>query len=277
MSTENFPTSLNKELFEKALENKFKHSVNIISLEISAGSKKGDNYTSDIYRVKISYESQGRQNDAFLIVKYIIDREEVRKVLLENLIIKKEKEMYEKVLPRINQVLGEKCSADCYYIVDDPPAFILEDLKAVGFDVADRQKGLDLEHCKVLLKKLGKFHAASIILNEKEPGIFKIFNEGIFRESANDDYVMEMFESAVERVTEIARKWNEFGDIVKKLENIRKNLKEKIYRCVKQPSDFPVLVHGDVWTNNFMFQYKNGVQSPNDVRFVSFIDFFFYR
>jgi thiamine kinase-like enzyme len=81
---------------------------------------------------------------------------------------------------------------------------------------------------------------------------------------------MEMFESAVERVTEIVRKWKDFLDIVKKLENTRKNLREKIYRCVNQPSDFPVLAHGDVWTNNFMFQYKNGVQSPNDVRFVSF-------
>jgi hypothetical protein len=268
MSVENIPTILNKELFEKALENKFKHSVKVIDFQISAGSKKGDNYTSDIYRVKISYESQGRRSDAFIIVKYMIDREEVRKVLLENFIVQKEKEMYEKVLPRINQVLGEKCSADCYYIVDDPPAFILEDLKAIGFDIADRQKGLDLVHCKVLLKKLGKFHAASIILNEKEPGIFKSFNEGMFRDS---DFIMEMFESAVERVTEIARKWNEFESIVKKLENIRKNLKEKIYRCVKQPSDFPVLTHGDVWTNNFMFQYKNGVQSPIDVRFVSFI------
>jgi hypothetical protein len=273
MSIENFPALLNKQLFKNVLENKFKHSVNITDFQITAGSKKGDNYTSDIYRVKINYECQGRRSDLYLIVKYIIDRDEVRKILLEHSIIKKEKEMYEKILPKINQFMGEKCSPDCYYITDDPPAFILEDLKAIEFDVADRQKGLDLEHCKILLQKLGKFHAASIVLNEKEPGVFENFDEGIFRETVNDNFVMEMLVSAVGKVTEIAKKFDKFEGIVKKLENIKANVEEKIRRCVSQPSDFPVLNHGDVWTNNFMFQYKNGVQSPNDIRFVSILNY----
>lgn len=53
----------------------------------------------------------------------------------------------------------------CYYAVDNPIATIVfEDMKASGYEVADRIEGLNEEHCKVLLTKLGRYHAGGMML-----------------------------------------------------------------------------------------------------------------
>lgn len=44
---------------------------------------------------------------------------------------------------------------------------IFEDLKSLGYTMADRHSGLDEKHCQLVLSKLGRFHAASMILAEK--------------------------------------------------------------------------------------------------------------
>lgn len=44
---------------------------------------------------------------------------------------------------------------------------VFEDLKSLGYLMADREIGLDEDHCKIVLEKLGRFHAASMILAEQ--------------------------------------------------------------------------------------------------------------
>lgn len=44
---------------------------------------------------------------------------------------------------------------------------VFDDLTQYGYKLASRQKGLDEEHCVVILRKLAKFHAASMVLLSK--------------------------------------------------------------------------------------------------------------
>lgn len=44
---------------------------------------------------------------------------------------------------------------------------VFDDLTQYGYKLANRQKGLNEEHCLIILKKLAKFHAASMVLLEK--------------------------------------------------------------------------------------------------------------
>lgn len=44
---------------------------------------------------------------------------------------------------------------------------VFDDLTQYGYRLASRQDGLDEVHCKVTLEKLGKFHAASMVMAQQ--------------------------------------------------------------------------------------------------------------
>lgn len=60
-----------------------------------------------------------------------------------------------------------KLSGRCYYSQqNNPPILVLEDLAPLGFRMADRQAGLDLDHCTLVIRNVAKFHASSLLLCE---------------------------------------------------------------------------------------------------------------
>lgn len=56
----------------------------------------------------------------------------------------------------------------CFYAVKEPIQIIVfEDLKELGYVMGDRTSGIDEEHCKLVMNKLGRLHAASLMLADK--------------------------------------------------------------------------------------------------------------
>lgn len=54
--------------------------------------------------------------------------------------------------------------------IDGTNDFIaMEDLCVDGFGSASRQDGIDYEHCRLIMKTLGKFHALSLAMGDQEP------------------------------------------------------------------------------------------------------------
>ena len=53
------------------------------------------------------------------------------------------------------------------YTRKDPPLLVIEDLAPLGFRMADREAGLDAEHCLLAVRGLARFHASSVALCEK--------------------------------------------------------------------------------------------------------------
>lgn len=83
----------------------------------------------------------------------------------------KEIQMMSDTLVKMNKTLAnfdeELLSAELYYFQPEPPAIlVLEDLKSSGFQLADRHRGLDLEHSELVMKNLARFHASSIVYIE---------------------------------------------------------------------------------------------------------------
>lgn len=72
-------------------------------------------------------------------------------------------------LKEMEKILDDdtKFCAKCLYGQDNPPAIIIEDLTELGFRLADRQTGLDLQHSLLAIKNLAKFHASSVAVVEK--------------------------------------------------------------------------------------------------------------
>lgn len=57
----------------------------------------------------------------------------------------------------------------CYYriIYVDERIIVMENLKLRGFEINDVKQGLNLNQCHLVLQKLAKFHALSMVLYKK--------------------------------------------------------------------------------------------------------------
>lgn len=73
-------------------------------------------------------------------------------------------------LEKMNKLLGPNHSLNgkgLYIQKEDPMLLVIEDLAPLGFRMADRLSGLDMNHCILAIQGLAKFHAASIAVCEK--------------------------------------------------------------------------------------------------------------
>lgn len=167
------PKYLNEEFFKIALEDGLREMridiKRIVFAESSGGG--GENYCSSIYRAKALYRRSKRQLDEelALIVKSIAITPATQ-FLQELAVFLREKIFYFDVLGRLEVLMGDgsKFGAKCLYTTREPmQTIVFDDLTQYGYKLASRQHGLDEEHCLVLLRKLGKFHASSMVLLEK--------------------------------------------------------------------------------------------------------------
>jgi hypothetical protein len=70
---------------------------------------------------------------------------------------------------------------------------IMEDLAPLGFRMADRRVPLDLAHCLVVMRRLGAFHAASVILYQQDPDCMAPFMKSLLAELVNEKMFSRMF------------------------------------------------------------------------------------
>lgn len=163
--------------------------LKIENLEIAPATKEGANFSSELMRAKINFF--GGQSESF-IVKTIVTQEVANDVLVNQFNVhEKEMFVYGVLMPEYSKILDglETGIAPLQYDVDRVnSAIILEDLSPKGFVIADRTQGLDENHCELTLQKLAKLHAASMVLNHKNPKVLKPFGVGRYRcENSRND------------------------------------------------------------------------------------------
>ncbi|TRY72439.1 hypothetical protein TCAL_08149 [Tigriopus californicus] len=152
---------------------------------------------------------------------------------------------------------------------------VMEHMGQYGFrDCSTRHFGLDMDHVKLVLEEVAKFHAVSYVyfktkmagdLNDmikKEELYCRDFfstNPGEVMQSAAvmiRDYMYKSWSTALENAQKpgqdlpgsLKRSIAEDGDIFAR----------RAALLTPDNSEFNVLNHGDVWFNNFLFKYDNG-------------------
>ena len=70
---------------------------------------------------------------------------------------------------------------------------MLEDLCAEGFKMADRRQGLDLAHCLLIMRQVAMFHAASVVLHDKDPQSMAIYDQSFL----SDPAIREVFRNII--------------------------------------------------------------------------------
>ncbi|CAD7091884.1 unnamed protein product [Hermetia illucens] len=264
------PEWLNEEYFKDILDKEFgKHEITKFSAESATG--KGENYASRMTRVLIDLQLEdGTPKSVRYIVKSLIGGELSQSFL--GTVFPKEIEMYEKIVPQINNLYKEagvdfSVGAKCIKTQIDPPAIILEDLVVAGYENISRFEGMDLDHVHVTLEKLARFHAATARIYEINGPYSEHFNKGIFGPE-----MLAMMEKMVASTWEVIKsciqKWGDCEVYIEKMEKLFLRFCDLILEAEKMdPNDFNVLNHGDTWCNNIMFKHnKDG--TIDDLKFV---------
>lgn len=271
------PSWITKELFEDALRNFYKNkSIDIKGYYSEAAVPAGDNYTSYLYRVTVSYTTDEDCNDNGMIktISTLVKSQPTDGGIMESLstemsLFPMEIKMFADTLRQLHKILGENgiLSSECLLTINKPPLLVLEDLKPLGFKMVDRQFGLDLDHCTMVLQKMAKLHAASLVMIKRDPQSKDGFKEGIYFES---EMVRGWIKTSFDAVIDAAKNWPGCEKYARKLEALgEKAIDRGIKASERNPEEFNVLNHGDCWSNNIMFSYySNGVLK--DARFVDF-------
>lgn len=109
-----YPAHLDQNLFEKAIRSYQRdQTAKVLEFSIEPGSKLGDNFGSHVYRAKIKFTSkfQKGETEISVIIKTLGDSMDDAILGFKRdgfiKIFKVEIEMYEKVLPEFESILGE--------------------------------------------------------------------------------------------------------------------------------------------------------------------------
>lgn len=179
----------------------------------------------------------------------------------------KEEFFYKNLLKQYELVnISTEFAPDCYFC--KPYLIVLENLIDAGYRSTPKTESLDLNHCKVCLKTLAKFHAAGMIYEElkgKEIGkkynlekeYPKYFAEMIFARD-DDNPAAKWLQCSIEGIFQLI-------DYVPEIVN-GKNFKQRLSDALQQIfaqqkvcSEIKnTTLHGDLWSNNFLFAYKDG-------------------
>lgn len=95
----------------------------------------------------------------------------------------KETEFYDKIVPKINELLdklneSDDLVAETFGVCKVNRVMLFDDLTIKGYGVASIQQGFNLEEATAILKKLAIFHGICAVLQEREPDIFANYKHG---------------------------------------------------------------------------------------------------
>lgn len=162
----------------------------------------------------------------------------------------------------------------CYKTIDIEPieCLFLQDLTNRNFTMINKWD-VTIEHILLVMKALGKFHAISFALKDQEPekfnGIVSGMKETIYRLGYNAAVVNGFNSAAMNTINSITDdKDAHLLEAVLRL--YEQNQFDVILDCVNgsEGEPYSVLAHGDLWSNNTMFQCD---EKNNPIK-VCFID-----
>ncbi|XP_043277853.1 uncharacterized protein [Venturia canescens] len=270
------------------IQNILKRSLNdetikVRSITSEAAVPPGENFMSNVFRVivELTRGPPGRKvtENKYFVFKVALKQDGLpdHPDVAQNE-FKAEIEMMRSTLVEMHEILNEKdhrlSPGVLYTQLGNPSFLILEDMLAAGFHVVNRQIGLDLNHSRLVMRKLAKFHASSVALYEKDPDFIKFYQTLDEAKHADKNTV----DSAVRFVTKGFKilaaemlKWPELDvRYSEKIIELSKVHWEKRAECLEpKEKEFNAFNHGDPWVNNLMFRYNDEGEVVDQV----FLDF----
>ncbi|XP_043684869.1 uncharacterized protein LOC122637068 [Vespula pensylvanica] len=266
-----------KNFFERALRFGYKdETIEVLEYDVKNCCAKGANFLSDLYRSTLKLKRSTNVNDKEYNINVIIKCEpsmdaSALEICSQQNLFKTELKIYTDVLKEIERITCQKIGPKLLYSSKDSKIFVMEDLNVEGYKTMDRQKGLSLHHCLLLIYKMAALHAGSVAFCEKNPELAKSFKGGILV-NVLESFLKLSEISIINACGEIRRWSNDYHDCADKLERFASRMRRKediaeIYQY--EMDEFCVINHGDCWINNIMFK-DNELGEPSEVLLVDY-------
>ncbi len=252
----------------------------------TAGSNTGDGFLGDLLRFKINGQQNNTLSTLSLICKLPSINPVQRVEMHTDITFSREILLYDYVLPYFVEFQKENgvSEADGFYsfpkcygtILDAKPngdhAIVMEDLLVNNYYLFDKLKKIDYERAKLVLVELGKLHAVSFAIRAKSPEKLHEIQSKAYNDHHKSMYrspvAMEFLNTNIEKAVGSLEQ-HEIG-LIKKVEAVKGNncfdVIDQVFSNLT-PEPFGVIVHGDMWNNNVMYQNADNAK-PSKLMFI---------
>ncbi|XP_053616551.1 uncharacterized protein LOC128678780 [Plodia interpunctella] len=257
-------TPRRQELVKEVLQKK---NIKSSKVRVNTLGKAGDNYVADVKKITAELEN----GEAFNMIAKIATNNEITRTLMGTVMLfENECIIYNEVFPKfVDLQTTAGLSEDqffrfpeCYGTLMEPfnEIILLEDLKDSNFEMLDRFTPLTNENVKLILKNFAIYHSLSFVLKKQDPDTFDSFNDKLkdfYSWVGNDPQSQYYFESLETDTLAIL----DSDNYKKAIRGSVSLLPEHSAKVIKNEpnSRYSIITHGDGWTNNIMFSFKDNV------------------
>ncbi|XP_043476903.1 uncharacterized protein LOC122507944 [Leptopilina heterotoma] len=165
--------------------------------------------------------------------------------------------LYVKIFPKLQLSKERQLIPKCFLGFDN--CLVLEEM--VNFKCLDKFDFFSFEHCTVVMKSIARFHAKSIIFEEKKKiTVLELCWRENIKINLNDCTFQSTLDYFVKNLLHLIDNSEEIDEKEKRM-MYRKKIETIALNHFKHTSpinkEINVLVHADLWTNNILFKYQN--------------------
>ncbi|XP_032688799.1 uncharacterized protein LOC116852475 [Odontomachus brunneus] len=251
----------------------------------------GENYGSTILSIHaiIKRDNNADEEDLHLVAKMSPPTNYQREMFDSPYTFKKEIFMYENIVPYYNQLerkaglkedqlfdilpkyYKSRMSLDPEVDFDDNAVILMENLTVRGYYIGDRTKGYDLEHSRLAIRTLARFHALGMAVKEKKPEYFEVLKKRAKCVDFKFDEFKEIHTQLLDRI-ESDPDIRPYLDRCRVVLGVEDGAKEFFTAVPDEP--WSTIIHSDFWVNNIMF-HKDEEGRVDDIKFVDFQNYLF--
>ncbi|XP_023021590.2 uncharacterized protein [Leptinotarsa decemlineata] len=254
------------------------NSLKIKSFSVTPFQAQMDGLIGEQFILNIQYSKGEESRELKCFLKTLSDSIPVMLQLSKEILAyEKEAFYYDKLVPMLESA-GMTCDYAPRSFLCQPSIIVLENLADLSYRGSGKNLSMDFAHCKMCMETLARFHLDPILLEisrHKQTGkTFKLLDEFPLLENkvfcGDDNGANRFIQHSVQGLLEIIKVIPEEGvssnEFMEKLQQVVK----EIMSYPQAPEGFrSTVLHGDLWSNNFLFLYGD----ENEIKHCKLLDF----
>ncbi|KAK9886629.1 hypothetical protein WA026_017552, partial [Henosepilachna vigintioctopunctata] len=252
----------NVHLALKTILSQLKFSQNV-EISLNRGREKVHGYLGNIVSIIVKDNSDSRNLN--LVAKISIKNDKIRSGIPVAEAYGNEIHFYENILPTLEELqktlgLPEPFSSvpKCYICCGEKNKefLIMEDLKASNFEMFNSKSTMDFDHMKIIFQNYAKFHSLAFALKVKDKEKYSKLTRRLY--SMYMGFIDCNFGSKLPECFQFIQMClNQRGEENRIVNKYATGVDEVLRDILlKQNELHSCILHGDCWSNNFMFKYR---------------------